>query len=269
VLVGLLAHVAKTQNSVLGFSLLFTFAIGMGLLLIAIGTFSSLASKLPKSGVWMDGVKFVFGTAMIGMALFYIEPIIPDSAFYLLFGLSAILISSSFGAFEAMENLTTIPLRIRKGLMVLGFILGIIYTVRGLMYKTPFVLPSAAVTPSAESGEKLWQAYSENEFQAALQSNEPIIIDFWAEWCAACKELEKFTFSDLEVQKKLGKFKAFKVDMTVDNAENTTIREKFKILGLPTLRFYNSGKAREDLTLTGFEAADDFKVRLNNVLENR
>lgn len=270
VLVGLLTHVAKTQNSLLGFSLLFTFAIGMGLLLIAIGTFSSLASKLPKSGGWMDGVKFVFGTAMIGMALFYIEPILPQSAFYILFGLSAIMITSAFGAFMPNEQLTTIISRIHKGLMVLGFLLGLIYFVRGLMFQTPFVLPSVSgANEAASANEKIWQPFTEDAFNEALKNGTPIIIDFWAEWCAACKELEKFTFSDLAVQQKLGKFKAFKLDMTVDTAQNTTYRQKFKIMGLPTIHFYNDGKLREDLTLTGFESADDFHTRLENVLQNR
>lgn len=269
VLVGLLTHVAKTQDMVLGFALLFVFAVGMGLLLIAIGTFSSLASKLPRSGGWMDAVKFIFGTAMIGMALFYVRPLASESAFYILFGFCAIAITSAFGAFEPNQNLTTNLDKMRKGLMLAGFALGILYFLKGFLYPNPFLLPSALAPSKAETKADLWREFSEDEFRQALKAGTPIVIDFWAEWCSACKELNKFTFSDLAVQKNLGEFKAFKVDMTVDNAQTSVFRERFKIMGLPTILFFKDGKPRSDMTLTGFESAGDFNTRLTDILQNR
>ncbi|MBX9768499.1 MAG: thioredoxin family protein, partial [Bdellovibrionales bacterium] len=97
-----------------------------------------------------------------------------------------------------------------------------------------------------------------------------IMIDFRADWCAACKELEAFTFSDTTVQAEASQFIILQVDATSETEENTRIRQKFKIMGLPTILFYSpTGNPREDLTLTGFESASQFLERLKRTRENR
>lgn len=263
VLVGLLAHVSQTQDAVMGFSLLFTFAIGMGLLLIAVGTFSSLSRKLPRSGPWMEFVKFIFGSAMIGMALYYLDPITPQPYFDFLVALTCILISSYFGAFEANEKLHNAFARLRKGSMLALFAIGIAFILRGIAFNSKIKMPM--MTSQSES-HSLWSDYSDEAFEAALAAGRPIIIDFWADWCAACKELERFTFSDPLVQSELKNFALFRLDMTLETERTAKYRNKFRVLGLPTILFYNGGELRSDLTLTGFESKDDFTKRLQKVL---
>ncbi len=198
VLVGVLTYVAQTQNALLGFSLLFTFAIGMGMLLIALGTFSGLAGKLPRSGPWMNFTKFIFGTVMIGMAFFYVKPLLMSS------------------------------------------------------------------TIKIESSSS-WQTYNEADFEAAVSSGRPVIVDFYADWCAACKELEKFTFSHPDVKDRLKDYTLFRADLTIETKDNSGLKERFNIIGLPTLHIFNRGKMLKDLTLTGFESKNDFIDRLNKV----
>lgn len=263
VLVGLLAHVSQTQDAVMGFSLLFTFAIGMGLLLIAVGTFSSLSRKLPRSGPWMEFVKFIFGSAMIGMALYYLDPITPQPYFDFLVAITCILISSYFGAFEANEKLHNAFARLRKGSMLALFAIGIAFILRGVAFSSKINMPT--VTGQSES-QSLWSDYSDESFEAALAAGRPIIIDFWADWCAACKELERFTFSDPLVQAELKNFALFRLDMTIETERTAKYKDKFRILGLPTILFYNDGELRSDLTLTGFESKGDFTKRLQKVL---
>lgn len=264
VLVSILTYVAQTQDAIVGFFLLFTFAIGMGLLLIALGTFSSLTRKLPRSGAWMEFVKFIFGSAMISMALYYIRPLLPLYLFYICFGATCILVSSYFGAFEANEKLNVLG-RLRKGTMITLLILGVTYFVRGVMHDTQI---KAIGLPflKTEDSSTAWKAYSDAEFENALSSGKPVIIDFYADWCAACKELERFTFSDPTVKNKLSEFALFRVDMTVETNENSGLKDKFNIIGLPTLHIFNHGKILKNLTLTGFESKGDFINRLNQAL---
>lgn len=266
VLVSVLTYVAQTQNALLGFWLLFTFAIGMGLLLIAIGTFSSLASKLPRSGAWMESIKFVFGTAMVGMALFYLEPVTSASLFYLLFAAACVLISSSFGAFDTPHDGFS---KIKKGVMIAIFVMGLTYMVRGLMYDVPFVLPTVganSTTPHSAADHGDWKVYSDQAFEEAMQQGKPVIIDFYADWCAACKELEKFTFSAPEVKILFNDFILLRADLTVETQDNAHLKSKFKIMGLPTLHIFNKGKQISELTLTGFESKGDFANRLRQAL---
>ncbi|MEQ1875323.1 MAG: cytochrome c biogenesis protein CcdA, partial [Bdellovibrionia bacterium] len=122
VLVSILTYVAQTQNLVLGFFLLFTFAMGVGQLFLVLGTFSSLTQSLPRSGGWMDAVKFLFGTTMIAMALYYLEPVANDRLFAGLVALALILISSAYGAFDTNTQLESVAARMRKAVMLTMFV---------------------------------------------------------------------------------------------------------------------------------------------------
>ncbi|MEK7356318.1 MAG: cytochrome c biogenesis protein CcdA, partial [Bdellovibrionota bacterium] len=134
VLVSVLTYIAQTQNLVLGFAFLFSFAMGMGILFMVLGTSSNLISKVPKAGAWMDITKFAFGTAMIGMALFYVSPLYPTWLFNSLLGFAIILIASAYGAFEPNEKLEGAG-RVRKGAMLAAFVIGLVFTLSGVLEK--------------------------------------------------------------------------------------------------------------------------------------
>lgn len=279
VLVSVLAYIAQTQDRMLGLVLLFSFAMGMGLLFIALGTSSALLKSLPKAGGWMDGVKFLFGTTMVGMALYYVEPVYPTWLFRILLGTSVILIASAFGAFSSSETVTT---QIRKGAALASFVVGTLILSLGALER--FGVLSAAQSTLFANGsvvsrsnqgsadtasfQKLdWQSFSDSHLQEAVASGKPVILDFWADWCGACHELEELTFVDQRVRELSKEFVLLKLDATNDSPLVDRLKKQYGVMGLPTLIFMN-GQAQpiQRLTLTGFEKADLFLARMEKAL---
>jgi thiol:disulfide interchange protein DsbD len=273
VLVTILAWIAQTGNRMLGFGLLFTFAMGMGILLIVLGTFSHLLNKVPKGGSWMEIVKFTFGTSMIAMALFYVAPLYPQWLFHGLLGAALILIASAYGAFEPNHALTGRG-RIRKGAMIGTFVIGLAFALHAATDRAGMRFIASAGTGAATGGEgaqttKLnWKPYSDELVAQAQTEQKPVLIDFFAEWCVACVELEKLTFPDPRIRDLADRFTLLKIDATEDSAELQRLKKKYGVIGLPTLIFIDtSGGVRNDLTVTGFEDAEKFSLRMKNVLE--
>jgi len=279
VLVSVLAYIARTQDIFLGFALLFTFAMGMGVLFMVLGTSSAMISKVPKAGNWMELVKFAFGTIMVGMALYYIKPLYPAWLFNTLVGIAAILIASAYGAFEPNEKLESAG-RMRKGAMLATFVIGLVFATSGLLERAGVPLMSGAFiaqgggaaggnsTGSALNTVKLdWKPFSTAALEEATRAKKPVIIDFFAEWCGACKELEHLTFPDPRIRSLSEKFVLLKVDATEESPELDKLKKQYTVMGLPTMIFYDiAGQVRSDLTLTGFENADAFLKRMTSAL---
>ncbi len=206
VLVGVLAYIAQTQNSGLGFILLFTFAMGFGVLFILLGTFSQLANKLPRSGAWMNTIKFILACCLFALSLFYAWPLIKP------------------------------------------------------------LIPQSSV--EQKKSAIAWQAFSPERVKQAQQQQKPVIIDFYADWCAACVEMDQLTFSKKKIQELSKTFVMLKVDATSPFEELSTWQKTYDVYGLPTMILIDSkGQVRDDLTLTGFEEADLFEKRMNAVLK--
>lgn len=267
VLVSVLAYIAQTQNKLLGFVLLFSFAMGMGVLFIVLGTSSSLISKVPKAGAWMDIVKFVFGTTMIGMALYYVAPVYPEWAVRGLLGLAIVLIASAYGVFAVAD---TGIARVKKGASVAAFCIGIALLMASALEKTGVkvgALQQASNGAVKGVSQLPWQKYSDELLEKALAEKKPILIDFWADWCGACHELEERTFPDARIQAAGLKFALLKVDATEDSPELGKLKRKYGVLGLPTMIFYDpTGRVRSELTVTGFEDADSFIQKMNKAI---
>ncbi len=266
VLVTILAYIAQTQNLALGFVLLFTFAMGMGVLFVVLGTFSQLFNKVPKAGAWMDGVKFVFGTTMIGMGLYYVAPIYPAWLFQALFALSLVLIASYFGAFESNQGLSPLG-RMRKGVMLSLFVIGTLFAVISTLTKMNIHFGGGVDSEYAvktQNGKKMdWQTFSSESLAKATSSHRPVIVDFSADWCGACHELEKYTFNDEKIIDESQRFTLLRVDATEESEALTLLKNQYKVVGLPTMIFINAqGQIQDGITLTGFEEAPEFMKRM-------
>lgn len=267
VLIGILAYVAQTQDTLKGFVLLFTFAFGLGQLFLVLGTFSQLLHRLPKSGPWMEKIKFIFGTTMIGMALYFIYPVTHSTLFDGLIATSLILISSFFGAFDKLNKFGAAG-KLRKTIMLLVFFIGWVFAIKTLLpdHIEKQIFPEVLSTQKTSVQGPEWFTYSEGSLQKATEKGRIVILDFKADWCLACKELELYTFSDPRVLEKGKNYLWLEFDATRESPELIELRKKYDIPGLPAvLIFDSSGKWNKELSLFGFEDADHFLERLNQL----
>lgn len=265
VLVTILAYVATHQNKVLGFFLLFTYALGLGLIFLALGLSNQLIRLLPRSGPWMNAVKFILGSLMLSAFYYYLDLLVPVRLFDIALGLGLIVVGSVFGAFKPVRNSFE---GMRKGLMIAMLLVGVGYLNFGVFNLRPLLEQRHISEAGIPSTMKLnWQPYSEELLQKAVQDKKPVIIDFWAEWCAACHELEQFTFTDKEVRALSANFVLLKFDATKDSDQMRYLKSKYNIQGLPTVIFYNSqGTWLSGITLTNFESAPKFLKRMEKAL---
>lgn len=258
VLIALLAHVAKSQNITLGFLYLFTYAMGLGMIFIVLGTFSHLINKVPKSGPWLNSIKFVFGTILILMSAYYLRPLLSSGSLKVYIGALLVLIFLANTLFKKKPIRTWLqPQQIPLILILLvGF---------GFVIQGSFFSPEVHFHHNLSSN---WKPYSKQAVQAA-KGSQYVVIDFWAEWCEACHTLEKQTFSDPEVKNILDEFLLLKMDATHNTEKVSEILYQYDVVGLPYIAFIDKdGVFRKELTLTGYEKPKDFLIRLQKLTES-
>ncbi|MCC6137840.1 MAG: protein-disulfide reductase DsbD [Bdellovibrionaceae bacterium] len=254
VLVGVLAYIAKTQSSLIGFVLLFTFAMGMGVLFILLGTFSSIISKVPKSGPWMNLVKYLLGSMMLGLSFFYLAPILQTASYNFILGIY-ITVSCAF--------LYALTQPQKRGTLLLFVMFTVAIT--GITY-SQFLKVDSLKTSDEVTTEDEWQTYTDELIVKAKSEGKPVIIDFFADWCGACVELDEKTFSTNSFKDATKDFYLLRVDATEHFEGLDELQKKYEVYGLPTIIFINSkGDFRKDLSLTGFEDVDNFLNRLKDL----
>lgn len=266
ILVAILAFVASQKNLFFGFFLLFTYAMGMGLIFLFLGVFSEFTRRLPKSGPWMEAVKFTLGSLMLAAFYYYLDLLVPQRWWDSSLGIGLIVLASLSGAFITSPH--TNWQRLRKGALGALLFIGMAYLSIGILDLRPLLNPPHSET--LETKNSSWQAYQKETFLAALRSGKPVILDFYADWCVACHELEKHTFSNNDVIKATAGMHLFRFDATEDSPELEELKTKYNIQGLPTVVFHDSnGRWLEHLNLTQFENAESFLNRLKKVLPQK
>lgn len=278
VLVSLLVYISGTGNKVLGFWLLFTFAWGMGLLLIAIGTFSGILNALPRSGIWMVLIKKMFGILMLGAALYYIRQIIPEWVFVVILGIFLIIVGIFSGGLDRLVTESTVIARVKKSFGILCLMFGTYFLVGALISNGLILAPLTVtqITPAkdkvgkiaaSESWEIEWILSEDEGLKLAGNSGKPIIIDFWADWCSVCKKMDKKTFSDAHVIEESKRFVNIKVDCTdVDDMKVKELWSKYGIVGLPTTIFIDqNGIILKEKTINGFIGPAEFLNIMKNI----
>lgn len=251
---GLLTFVGERQDPVLGFTLFFVLALGIGAPLVVLALFSGGLSALPRSGGWMIWVKQVFGCILLFMGLYFAEPLIPESVYP---WLAALLLAGSglylglLSSVKAKGN----GFKVVKGIVALLFIAGAVAFV---------VAPKGEAHPSPE-----WIEGDVSTVDTALASGIPVIVDFSATWCLPCKELDRFTFSDPAVIDASQRFVMVSVDVTSnDDPEGEALKKRFDISGVPTILFFNAdGSERSDLRVVGFLEAEAFLTRMKRAAD--
>ncbi len=262
VLVSILSYVSTTKDALLGFSLLFTFAMGLGLIFIVIGVFSSAIKILPKSGKWMELIKFVLGAGMWGAALYYAQFITSERWWIA-------LIAASFVAFTVWKG----AFRIRKNLLLQSILLVIFTFSASVLLLSIFKPQTLENAFHLNVNETLatntnWAVYSDEALIDAQKSNLPVMIDFHAEWCAACHELDEKTFSTAEFKALAQGFRLLKFDATEDNEQISQVLRKYQVKGLPTVIFINrNGVLLKELTFTQFLEMNELKSKMQEALK--
>ena len=249
---GALLYVAQSGDLFTGAITLYLLALGMGVPLILITLFGN--KILPKSGMWMETVKKLFGFVMLALPVFLISRILPDEWTPRLWAMLGTAFFIWF-AFQMPKNGT-------------GWVFRIFFLVAAMISVKPLQTwvwgesqAPSAVENKVVSHVEFKKVKSEAELQQALaENNKPLVmLDLYADWCVACKEFEKETFSDPSVQKAFGDMLLLQVDMTKNSEENRALMTKYKVLGLPTILFFNrDGKEIEGSRVNGFMPPIEF-----------
>jgi thiol:disulfide interchange protein DsbD len=251
----------------LGFWLTFTFSMGMGIIFLLAGTFSGALSAMPKGGRWMEAVKYFFAILLIGGGLYFLDAVLAVWLITLIWGVFLIAVSVFMGLFNPLRTGEARE-RIYRILTVLIFLLGALLFIRGVESKFfptgPSIGPGTGAVETAASLP--WNHDLDEARKIAAREKRWLMIDTYADWCAACKELEKHTFATPEVQRELAEFVLVKLDFTARSAANEALRKSLNVIGMPTVIFYGPG-GEEAMRFSGFKNKADFLNLLRSLLQ--
>lgn len=258
---GALLYVAQSGDLLTGAIALYALAIGMGIPLIVVAVFGN--KLLPQAGEWMNRVKVLFGFILLAAPIFLLERILPEvwaQGLWVVLGL--ISFSWLYHVKQTMQQASW-----QQSLVGIVAILG-------LVFSAYFGLQAAGMINSEQKHSQSSQANIaftrittiselEQQLAQAKASNKPVMFDFYADWCVACKEFEKYTFHDPKVSSELANFVLIQADVTAATPDDIALMEKMKVLGLPTIEFWDAqGKHIPQARITGFMNADDFSQHL-------
>jgi thiol:disulfide interchange protein DsbD len=251
-ILGLLTWVATIGSIWIAFLIFFTLSLGLGLPLFVLALFSGQLSKLPRSGEWMLWVKKLLGWILVGMAVYFIQPLLPETAKVVL--LAAV-------ALAAALHLSWID---RSRAEFCGFEwLRTVTAIAGLIFATVLIGSWMMRGPGVT-----WHPYSEQVLAEAQRQQKPVILDFYADWCAPCRELDEVTFHDPEIVKQAKHdIIMVKVDLTrKGNPVHSELLRQYNVKGVPTVVFLDRpGKERRNLRLVDYLPADQFLIRMAEI----
>ncbi len=268
-LAGALLYIAKTGDAVLGGLALFVMALGMGAPLIAVGV--AARSVLPKAGPWMDGVKKAFGVMLLALAVWMISPVVPAVVSMIAWGVLLVFSGIFLHALDALPPQAKSWQRFWKGVGVIALILGAALLIGVLAGSRDPLQPLAALrggpAVAATTQPVFQKVRSVAELDARVAaSDRPVMLDFYADWCVSCKEMERFTFSDPAVQARMNRMLLLKADVTANNADDQALLKRFDLFGPPGIIFFKPGQGEiAGQRVVGFMPADEFAAQLDAV----
>lgn len=267
-LAGALLYISQTHDAVLGGTALFVLALGMGAPLLLIGT--SAGTLLPKAGAWMEGVKRFFGVMMLAMAIWIIMPIITVGVQMLLWATLLIFSATYLHALDPLPHNGHGWHKFSKGIGILALLLGVAYLIGALSGARDILRPlgnsglAAEKTPATLNFERV-KSSAELDARIAQANGKTVMLDFYADWCVSCKEMERFTFSDAAIQAKLKNAVLLQADVTANNADDKALLQRFQLFGPPaTLFFDKQGKELIDSRVVGYQDVPQFLQSLKH-----
>jgi len=261
-LAGALLYINQTRDVMLGGAALFAMAIGMGAPLVAVGV--SEGALLPKSGRWMVGVKKFFGVLLLAVAIWIVSPVLPPMAVMLAW--AALFIGSAvlLGALDSLPAKAAVWARLWKAAGVMSLIAGIALVAGAFAGSRDPLRPLAGLAGEGASRSaapaKFQRVVSLAELDEKLRSpGRPVVLDFYADWCVSCKEMESFTFSDARVKARLDGMLLLQADVTANSEADKQLLKKYSLFGPPGIVFFDAqGREIKGLRVIGYQNADRF-----------
>jgi thiol:disulfide interchange protein DsbD len=273
-LAGALIFIGQTGDAALGGTALFALSLGMGAPLVVIGT--SAGRLLPRAGAWMDVVKAVFGVLLLGVAIVLLERILPPALTMVLWALLLICSGVYMGALRHLPSEATGWSKLWKGIGFALLVYGVVMLVGVAAGGKDTLQPLRDVGIAGGSAAEQKVAFKriktvsdlDREVAAAASHGRPVMLDFYADWCLSCKEMERYTFSDPAVVRELQRFVLLQADVTHNDAQDKALMQgRFGIPGPPAILFFNrSGDELQGYRLVGFKPAAAFLEHLRRAV---
>jgi thiol:disulfide interchange protein DsbD len=278
-LIAALTVISQTRLIFRGATALYAMGLGMGTPLLLMG--ASAGHLLPKTGAWMQTIKSIFGIAFLGVAIYLLSSLIPDSASMCLW--AALCIGSGYWLFKSQTQTQLKSRRIFKFIGLMSFIYGALLLMGAALGYTDPLKPLQSIknlSKTSTTSDTNHQAplyfqriHSVAELDAALfqanNQNKHVMLDFYADWCVSCKEMEKYTFSQSQVQKELQNVVLLQADVTANNEDNQALLKRFGIFGPPTIAFFVNGLEREEYRVVGYVKAEPFAIHIANAFSQK
>jgi thiol:disulfide interchange protein DsbD len=270
-LAGALLYINQSRDAVLGGSALFAMALGMGAPLLALGL--SAGSLLPRAGPWMQTVKNFFGVVLLGLAVWIVTPILPAVVPMLLWAALLIISAIYLHAIDPLPHNASGLRRLWKGVGLIALLVGVALLVGALAGSRDPLQPlstlRAGVPAEVSAGPRFLKVRSVQELDSALAAAQgrPVMLDFYADWCVSCKEMERFTFTDEQVRARMERMVLLKADVTANSPADAALLRRFGLFGPPGTIFFDARGRELPGRVIGFQAAEPFARALDMVLE--
>jgi thiol:disulfide interchange protein DsbD len=271
-LAGALLYIGQSGDVVLGGVSLFSLALGMGVPLLLVGIAGG--ALLPRAGAWMEAVKKFFGVMMIAIAIWLISPMLPEVLPMILWA-TLLIVSGVF--LKAIEPLAVNAhgwLRFWKGIGIIALAFGIAILIGALGGSRDILQPlsvfkgGVAGAAQTDSHMRFQRVKTLAELDQAVQgaAGRYVMLDFYADWCVSCKEMEKFTFSDPRVQARLNDVLLLQVDVTGNSDDDKALLKRFSLFGPPGMIFFDKGGVEIGFRVVGYEPAEKFLASLDKAI---
>jgi thioredoxin:protein disulfide reductase len=271
-LAGALIYIGQTGDALLGGSALFVMGIGMGIPLLLLG--ASAGKLLPKAGTWLNATKAVFGVLMLGVAVWMLARILPPTITMLLWALLLILPAIYLNAVDSLPEHSSGWRKLWKGvgitMLAYGLLLLIGFSIGNSNPLKPLQGFGVTTAKASEQGLSFERISSLAELEARIKqanaNNQPVMLDFYADWCISCKEMEAYTFTDASVKQSLSGFVLLQADVTKQTDADKALLAKFNLIGPPAILFFNgSPQENQSLRVIGYQDALTFTKTLQQV----
>ncbi|HZO00706.1 MAG TPA: protein-disulfide reductase DsbD [Burkholderiales bacterium] len=265
-LAGALLYISQTRDIALGGTALFAMALGMGVPLVAVGI--SEGALLPRAGAWMEGVRKFFGVLLLAVAIWIVSPVIPPMAQMLAWGTLLVGSAVFLRAVDALPAGASAWQRLWKAAGIVALVAGVALLVGAFTGSRDPLRPLAGLTESSQpaAAPLPWtRVASLAELETKLKApGRPVMLDFYADWCVSCKEMESFTFSNPKVRAELDRMLLLQVDVTAHNEDDKALLKRFSLFGPPGIIFFDAdGREIKGLRVIGYQNAERFLKTLS------